>query len=68
MEARILTIADSFDAMTTSRPYQPKRTMEEAFEELRSCSGRQSDPDLVERFIEVAWETGLIFPDEESLA
>jgi diguanylate cyclase (GGDEF)-like protein len=68
LEARILTIADSFDAMTTSRPYQRKRTMEEAFEELRACAGRQFDPDLVEPFIEVVRETGLISPDEESLA
>jgi response regulator RpfG family c-di-GMP phosphodiesterase len=54
--------------MTTSRPYQRKRTMEEAFEELRACAGRQFDPDLVEPFIEVVRETGLISPDEESLA
>jgi diguanylate cyclase (GGDEF)-like protein len=60
LEARILTIADSFDAMTTSRPYQRKRSMEEAFEELRSCAGRQFDPDLVEPFIEVVKEIGLL--------
>lgn len=64
IEARILTIADSFDAMTTSRPYQRKRTMEEAFAELRSCAGRQFDPDLVEPFIEVVRETGLLSADE----
>ncbi len=60
LEARILTIADSFDAMTTSRPYQRKRTMEEAFTELRFCAGRQFDPDLVEPFIEVVREIGLL--------
>ncbi len=65
LEARILTIADSFDAMTTSRPYQRKRSMEEAFVELRSCAGRQFDPELVEPFIEVVQEIGLLSEDAE---
>ncbi|MBX5436712.1 MAG: diguanylate cyclase [Alicyclobacillaceae bacterium] len=65
LEARILTIADSFDAMTTSRPYQQKRTLEEAFAELRSCAGKQFDPDLVEPFIEVVGEIGLLSEEAE---
>ncbi|MCL6516716.1 diguanylate cyclase [Alicyclobacillus sp.] len=65
IEARILTIADSFDAMTTSRPYQRKRSMEEAFAELRSCAGRQFDPALVEPFIEVVQSIGLLSDDVE---
>lgn len=65
LETRILTIADSFDAMTTSRPYQRKRSMEEAFVELRSCAGRQFDPHLIEPFIEVVEEIGLLTEDEE---
>lgn len=60
LEARILTIADSFDAMTTSRPYQRKRSLAEAIEELRRCAGTQFDPNLVEPFIEVIEETGLL--------
>ncbi|MCL6443298.1 MAG: diguanylate cyclase [Alicyclobacillus sp.] len=70
LAARILTIADSFDAMTTSRPYQRKRSMEEAFVELRACAGRHFDPALVEPFIEVVKEIGLLSPetDEEDLA
>ncbi|MDQ0191099.1 diguanylate cyclase [Alicyclobacillus cycloheptanicus] len=60
LSARILTIADSFDAMTTSRPYQRKRTKEEAFVELRACAGTQFDPELVEPFIEVVREMGLL--------
>lgn len=51
--ARILTIIDSFDAMTSNRPYNIPKTYEEAFEELRMCSGIQFDPELVAVFIEV---------------
>ncbi len=63
--ARIVTVVDSFDAMTTSRPYQRKRTMDEAFQELRTCAGRQFDPVLVEPFIEVVQEIGLLLDEEE---
>lgn len=65
--ARIVTVVDSFDAMTTSRPYQRKRTMDEAFQELRTCAGRQFDPTLVEPFIEVVQEIGLLLDEEEEL-
>lgn len=50
--ARILAIADSFDAMTNSRPYNRKKTFEEAYAELRKCSNTQFDPQLVQQFIE----------------
>lgn len=50
--ARILTVIDSFDAMTSQRPYQITKTFEQAFEELRRCSGSQFDPQIVELFIE----------------
>jgi diguanylate cyclase (GGDEF)-like protein len=49
--ARILCIIDSFDAMTTERPYQITKTFEEAIVELRTCSGKQFDPQFVEPFI-----------------
>lgn len=48
---RMLTIIDSFDAMTTERPYQKTKTFEEGIEELRRCSGGQFDPELTELFI-----------------
>ncbi|MDB5335316.1 MAG: pleD 2 [Planctomycetaceae bacterium] len=51
--ARILTIADSFDAMVSDRVYRKGRSASEAFAELRSCANTQFDPELVERFIEV---------------
>jgi diguanylate cyclase (GGDEF)-like protein len=49
--ARILTIADSYDAMVSDRVYRQGRTHEEAIAELRRCAGRQFDPQWVERFV-----------------
>lgn len=49
--ARILAVADGFDAMTSERPYQPARTDEEAFAEIRRCKGTQYDPEVAENFI-----------------
>ena len=51
--ARILTITDSFDAMTSSRPYKPAKTFSEAITELKKFSGQQFDPVLVDEFIEI---------------
>jgi hypothetical protein len=48
LEARIVRIADAYDAMTHTRPYQPARSPEWALEELRRCAGRQFDPELIE--------------------
>jgi diguanylate cyclase (GGDEF)-like protein len=49
--ARILCVIDSFDAMTTERPYQKTKSFQEAIEELRDCSGKQFDPQIIEPFI-----------------
>lgn len=49
--ARILTIADAYDAITSDRVYRAGRSQEEAFAELRRCAGTQFDPELVELFI-----------------
>lgn len=51
--ARILCIIDSFDAMTTERPYQKTKSFAEAIAELRRCSGQQFDPEFVEPFIKM---------------
>ncbi len=50
--ARILLIADTFDAMTSSRPYREGLSFDIAFEELEEFSGSQFDPDLVKAFIQ----------------
>lgn len=49
--ARILCIIDSFDAMTTERPYQPTKTLEEALEEIERCAGTQFDPVYAAKFV-----------------
>lgn len=51
--ARVLTVVDSFDAMTSNRPYNKRKTYEEGIMELRRCSKTQFDPEIVEVFIQV---------------
>ncbi|MGB3478671.1 MAG: HD-GYP domain-containing protein [bacterium] len=50
---RIIAVADSYDAMTSKRAYREARTKEQAAEELKTCSGSQFDPILVDAFINV---------------
>jgi putative nucleotidyltransferase with HDIG domain len=59
LEARVLCIADSFDAMTSTRPYRASWTPEEALEELARCAGTQFDPDLVGAFAAAWSDAGL---------
>jgi putative nucleotidyltransferase with HDIG domain len=54
--ARILAAADACEAMTSDRPYRRGRTVEEAVEELRRCSGTQFDPRVVDAFVLVLRE------------
>jgi putative nucleotidyltransferase with HDIG domain len=49
-EARILAVCDSFDAMTTDRPYRPALELSEAVAELETNAGTQFDPELVALF------------------
>ena len=48
--ARILSVADSYDAMVCDRPYRAGRTQSEAIREVEFCSGTQFDPVVVEAF------------------
>ncbi len=50
--ARIICVADAFDAMTTRRPYRDGMTVQEAMEELHRQAGVQFDPDIVHVFLE----------------
>ena len=49
--ARVLTVIDSFEAMTSNRPYNKRKTYKEAIEELQRCSGTHFDPEIVKVFI-----------------
>ena len=51
-EARIFSVADTFDAMTSTRPYRQALSFEVARDEILRCKGTQFDPDVVEAFLE----------------
>ena len=50
-EARILTVADAYDAMTSNRPYSAALTHVDAVAEVERCSGTQFDPVIAEAFL-----------------
>lgn len=52
--ARILSVADTFDALTSDRPYRPKNSKKNAVKEIARCSGTQFDPSVVEAFLKWA--------------
>lgn len=51
--ARILSVADSYDAMTNARPYRPNMPKEDAIEQLVMNKGTQFDPDVVDAYIKI---------------
>ena len=53
--ARILAVADAFDAMTSARPYRPALPVDSALAEVARCAGTQFDPDASGAFL-AAWE------------
>jgi HD-GYP domain-containing protein (c-di-GMP phosphodiesterase class II) len=50
--SRIIAVADSYDALTTDRPYRKARSQEQAVEELLSCAGSQFDTRVLEAFVD----------------
>jgi HD-GYP domain-containing protein (c-di-GMP phosphodiesterase class II) len=56
IEARVLAVADAFDAMTSHRPYRRALAEERALHEVDRCAGSQFDPDAARAFLEV-WGT-----------
>ena len=53
LAARIVSVADAFSAITTTRPYRRAQSPEAAIKELRACAGTQFDPEVVEALIAV---------------
>src|SRR5438876_10286123 len=50
--SKIIAVSDTFDALTTNRPYRTARSREQAFEELHRCCGTQFEPDVLEAFFQ----------------
>jgi HD-GYP domain-containing protein (c-di-GMP phosphodiesterase class II) len=53
LDARILSIADAFDAMSSDRSYRPAMSRENVMAEIRRCTGTQFDPDIAPLFLEL---------------
>jgi HD-GYP domain-containing protein (c-di-GMP phosphodiesterase class II) len=53
LEARVLAVADAFDAMTSPRPYRPALPTGEALAEIDRCAGSQFDPEVACSFVEL---------------
>lgn len=51
--ARIIAVADSFDAMTSSRSYRSAMPIDYAINEMQKCKGTQFDPKIVDAFLEI---------------
>jgi len=61
LEARIISVADTFDALTSERPYRPAMSVAAAEAELVRVSGSQLDPDCVEIFLKLL-KSGAVSP------
>jgi putative two-component system response regulator len=51
--ARILAVADAFDAMTSDRPYRSAMSIADALDEIRRCTGTQFDPAVADAFLKI---------------
>jgi HD-GYP domain-containing protein (c-di-GMP phosphodiesterase class II) len=63
--ARIITVADAFDAMTSDRPYRKAFSVDAALEELQDNSGTQFDPTVVEAFLAAIEKGAITFEKSE---
>lgn len=70
LPARIFTIIDTFDAITSDRPYRPAQSLDYALTEIARVGGTQFDPDLAREFVQMCEEAGLGQPGatKDSLA
>lgn len=65
IEAKIIAVADAFDAMTSDRPYRKAMSTEQALAELVRLKGQQFSPEVVDAFMEIVAEEGQWPPAEE---
>lgn len=61
IEARILAVADTYDAMTSDRPYRDALSHEVAIQEIEANAGRQFDPQIARAFIEMCQQDAISF-------
>ena len=62
--ARILHVADAFEAMTADRPYRKALSIDQALAELRKFAGVQFDPEIVDAFVKTSWAEDATEPGE----
>jgi riboflavin transporter FmnP len=65
--ARILHVADAFEAMTADRPYRKALSTEQALSELRKFAGVQFDPEIVDAFVRTRWAADVRDPGRPDL-
>jgi len=51
--ARILAVADAFSAITDGRVYHSAKSRAEAIEEIKACSGKDFDPEVISEFVKL---------------
>lgn len=61
LAARIIAVADAYDAITSTRRYREARTHDFALKEIQDCAGTQFDPEIAGAFLELAVEEGFKF-------
>jgi putative two-component system response regulator len=54
LAARVLAVADAYDAMTSERPYRSAMSKKEAIDEIKRCNGTQFDPEVVTAFFKTS--------------
>ncbi len=67
LQARIIAVADAFDAMTSSRPYRSNMELEEVIEEFERCKDDHFDGRIVDVFVQLL-RSGVIKPHSTSMA
>jgi len=59
LASRIIAVVDTFNAMTTERPYRKARSITDALEEIERCAGSQFDPRIAETFLKMVREESI---------
>jgi diguanylate cyclase (GGDEF)-like protein len=67
LEARVLSIADAFEAMTSPRPYRERMATSDALEELRRSANSEFDPRLIDIFIQIVSAANEIVPEKNTV-